>query len=509
MIEESQNLRGWPRALRGLLVAAAAVASVLLCVRAWLGPFDWGPVHVNSPLVAEGVFAVSVMALLLLGGKNAGDAAVPSASGGKPLLPLAAALCLIVVAFAWNLHDPFLADDYIMVTQAPANLQSIARLFHTPGGDGSFRPVTQLYFGLAGAWAGWEPWRWHLLDLARHVLDCGLLFALIWILWRNSFVAFAATVLFGLHGTRPEAVTWNAASCDSLAVFFALAALLCVFRSPADRISLVSLALANVFVALAILCKESAYATPVLLAAFAVAAGRLRQRPVVKALASTALVCVVMFAYRWVLFRGPGGYLNPATGRPQIMSLKLVSTGKALLVRLWSILLFPVDWHAQKTELLLPAVLLACVFLYLAWTRGYPRTPVRVLLAATAVALVPGIHLAVIGETALGSRILYLPSLAFCVAWAHVLGSMQSRRLRNWALAAVIACLGFGLAHNLRQWRQNALTADATCTEVASNPPRPLPAMPAELHGVFFLGGGFPYCVAMKQAQSHHPVSVR
>jgi hypothetical protein len=360
-----------------------------------------------------------------------------------------------------------------------------------------------LYFDLVKGWAGWEPWRWHLLDLIRHVADCGLLFFLVWTLWRKSFLAFAAAVLFGLNGARPEVAVWNGASCDSLAAFFVLAALLCVFRSPAGRISFAALAAANIFVALAILSKESAYAAPILLLAFAAASGRLRQRPVLAALASTAMVSAALFAYRWVLFRGPGGYMNAVTGRPQILSLKFVPTAKALLVRLWSVLLLPLNWRAENKELLLPAVLLACtVFLLFAWTRSYPRMAVRVLLLATALALVPAIHLALIGDTALGSRILYLPGLTFAVAWALVLGSIQSRRMRNVALAAVVVCLGCGLAHNLLAWHANALAADTVCTAIAAHTPAQLPAMPGQLHGAFFLGGGLPDCVAMKQAES-------
>jgi hypothetical protein len=487
-------------------VAAAGVASALLCLRAWLGPFDWGPIHVNSPLVAEGVFSASIIALLLLGGKHAEAAGQPESGGRLPLLLFAAALCLVAFAFCWNLGDPFLADDYIMVSHAAVNPPSLAERLHTPGGDGTFRPVTGLWFDTVGAWAGWRPWRWHLLDLVRHLLDCGLLFALVWTLWSNSFLAFAATVLFGLHGTRPEAVTWNAATCDSLAVFFALAALLCAFRSPPGRISFVSLALTNIFVALAILSKESAYATPVLLLGFAFVAGRLRQRPVLVAFASTALLSAALLAYRWMLFHGPGGYVDRVTGRPQILSLKLIPTAKALLVRIWSTLLFPVNWQAEQAALLLPAVLLACtVFLYLAYAPAHPRTLVRVLLLTTALAVLPAIHLALIDDTTLGSRILYLPSLAFCVLWAHILGSIRPIRLRNVAMFAVIACLGCGLAHNLRAWHRTALAADDVCTKAAAVPSPPLPAMPSHLHGVFFFGGTFPDCVAMKRAKLPAP----
>jgi hypothetical protein len=487
----------WPKVVRSLIALVAGLALAVLCVRAWLGPLDYGRVHVHSPLTAEGAFGVCVVALMLFGRSGAEVAPVRSNFGiGAPLLPLAAALCLVVVIFWRNLHDPFLSDDYVIVRHASMELGKIARAFYTPGGDGGFRPIGAIYFDVVSAWSGWEPWRWHLCGLGLHVLNCGLLYFLIWSLWRNALVAMCAAVLFGLHGTRPEVVTWTAGNFDSLAACFVLAALLCVFRSRPDRLSLRLLGFANAFLILAILSKESAYAAPVLLLGFAIAADRFTEPPVRKGLLSMALVAVALFIYRWWLFGGPGGYVDPATGRPMILGLRLLPTLKALCIRLWSILFFPFNWRAPGTELLLPAVFLvsAAVF-FLAYTQINSRRVVGTLLLTTAVALMPAIHIALIDDDALGSRILYLPSLGFCVLWAYVLGSVDSRGVRNAALAAMIAGSGLGLLHNLRAWHEVAMVADQTCAQAPARAPR-------TLEGVFFFANGLPECVSMKREEN-------
>lgn len=476
----------------------------MLCTRAFLGPFDWTVLHVHSPLPAEGFVSVSVLALLLVGGSRMVPARVDKiVAPSLQVLPLALALCLITLAFCWNLNDPFLSDDYILVGRASWDANRIAASFHTPGGDGAFRPIGTLYFDVVGMWARQDPWRWHICGLGLHLLTCALIYYLVWILWLNPLNAFAAAMLFGLHGTRPEVVTWTAGSFDLLAACFGLSALVCAFQH-ARRLPFFALIVANLCSALAILSKESAYALPAFVLGLGIASGRFHDPKVRRAFASTAITCTAMFVYRWTLFHGPGGYIDPKTGRPAILSLTLVSTFKALSVRMWSILMFPLNWEAHEDKLLLFAVPLTCmVFLYLAYTGTYhSRRTVGVLLATTVVAMLPAIHLALIGEDALGSRILYFPSLGFCLMGAHALSMMQPRVARNLALFAVILCSGVGLAHNLEAWHQTAAIADRTCAAASAQPSVEARPMPRAIHGVFFFANGFPECIAMKRGRT-------
>ena len=113
------------------------------------------------------------------------------------------------------------------------------------------------------------------------------------------------------------------------------------------------------FVALAILSKESAYAAPAVMLGFASAVGRVREsrRPILAA----AAVCAAMFAWRWTMFHGPGGYIDPATGQAQILLFHFGSALKAVLLRVWALMLFPVNWDAFTRSIPLAVAILAGV----------------------------------------------------------------------------------------------------------------------------------------------------
>ena len=313
-------------------------------------------------------------------------------------LPLAAALALVALAYAPNLSDPFLSDDYILAARATFEPARLLALFHTPGGDGSFRPLGYVYFGLLRRLFGANPLAWHSVALAIHLANCALLYFIVKTLWGKEPLAAVAALLFGLHGTRPEAVAWSAGNFDLLACAFTFAATLCALRRERWRHAS--------FVALAILSKESAYAAPAVMLGFAAAAGRVRESrtPILAA----AAVCVAMFAWRWTMFHGPGGYIDPSTGQAQILSFHLGSALKAVLLRVWALMLFPVNWDAFTRSMPLAVAILAGVAALVFSTPPARRVSLA-LLATTVAALLPAYHLALIGQDLNGSRILYLP----------------------------------------------------------------------------------------------------
>lgn len=119
-------------AARPLTVIAIA-AAFGLALRALLGPFSLAAVRVASPLGIESCFACAFLALLFV--RTPGKQ-----HHAEWTIPLAAVLALIALAYAPNLSDPFLSDDYILAARATFEPARLLALFHTPGGDGSFRP---------------------------------------------------------------------------------------------------------------------------------------------------------------------------------------------------------------------------------------------------------------------------------------------------------------------------------------------------------------------------------
>jgi hypothetical protein len=460
------------RPLKAVGIAAAAA----LAARAAAGPVQVGPAHFGSPLGIESLFAGVFLTLLFI----QSDGATLSAAKPTPfrLAPLALALAFVALCFSFNLRDPYLSDDYIIVTNAAFDPHRIFALFTTPGGDGSFRPLGYLWFDLLRAIGGAVSWKWHAAALAVHLVNCGLLYGIVWTLWPEEAAAALAALLFGIHGTRPEVVTWTAGNFDLLACCFTLAAVLCLLRGR----TIAGLLL----VALGIMSKESAYAAPFILAGFAFA-GRRQVRP---ALIGSLAVCALMFAWRWALFHGPGGYTDPTTGRPQVLSFHLWPAVKALCLRMWAVLLVPVNWDAgARTALAAAGILASCgALMYLA--ASLPR---RILIGLTAVtigATLPAYHLALIGDSLMGSRVLYLPAVGFCALCGHM-----SARNRPAAALLVIGMAGI-LAHNLRTWHQVAELADRTCAAAAAG------AHPKAIHdinGIVLFANGFSECVALKR----------
>jgi hypothetical protein len=484
---------------RNCLTALAIGAAAILCLRASVGPVHLGPFTVGSLLPLEQIFWV-VLILLGLLARN-GPAMESGKNGAAPLLPIGGTLILVALFFCWNLHDSFLSDDYILIGRTSLDLQAVKGYFTNPGGDGAFRPIGDLYFALAGHWAGLEPWKWHLCGLILHLLNCALLYFFTWILWANPVISLNSALVFGLHGTRPEVVVWTAGNFDSLACCFSLAALICAFLSRDSRRSYAYLLLVAGFLTLAIWSKESAYAFPLMLIGFWWAAKDLRRPGIRRSLVCAVLVSTALFVHRWALFGGPGGYSNPATGRPAVLSLSLLSSAKALLLRLWAILLFPINWDAGD-DLGLPVCAALSAGLVLWLVLGANRKSFRTyaaLLGMTACALLPAIHLALIGESCLGSRILYLPSVGFSVLCAHLIATYKSSASRAITQTALVVSVSVLLAYNLHGWHQTAHLADRFCADIATGREPMISHPPSVMHGVFFFANGLSECVSMKK----------
>lgn len=460
------------------LTAVSLAAALAISLRAWMGPFSVGPLRFVSPMGIESLFAASLLAMLLLRCQGASE--VSGKAGPFPVTALLLALAAVAAAFIPDLRDPFLSDDYILVSRATLDPARILAVFHTPGGDGSFRPLGYLYYALLHQFGGMDPLKWHACALAIHLINCALLYAIVWTLWPGRGTAFTAAVLFGLNGTRPESVAWTAGNFDLLACAFTLAATLAILRR--------RVWLALPLLVLGILSKESAYAAPAVIFGFAAAGNRLRESRVRLALAASVAICAVLFAYRWSLFHGPGGYINPATGKAQVLSFHLGTALKALFLRVWANLLFPVNWDASAhSPVLALAVLLgSAALVYAAFTNRIPRRVALSMLALTIGAVLPAYHLALIGDNLNGSRILYLPAAGFCVLCAYLVGR---NRL---AAAALVVCAGAILLHNLDAWHRNAVLADRVCAGTATQAPV------HDLNGVVFFANGYRECVEMK-----------
>jgi protein O-mannosyl-transferase len=497
------------RALGLFLAAIAAVSGLLVCARAFLGPFRF-VATVNSPLNLQSIFGLSATLALIC------RLTAPS-PGGKPREPTPAlfvradwvsiaALILIGLAAFWqSLSCLFLSDDFYLVTIAASRTAHAPELFLHGGAKEFFRPVSGLLLVLTSLWAGVNPMYWHASNLLLHLANSFLVFLLATRLRLDRPTALIASVLFAIHGTRPEAVTWVSGRYDLLATFFVLIGIVLFIawynsRKPVFYLgSLLSMILG-------MLSKESAFAFPLLLPAVLAALPGTSRRDYLRTWPFWA-VAFVTFALRWFALGGIGGYVDASSGTPQVYSFSVLQTAKALSLRIWSALYFPINWTVEPS-LFLAALLLPGVVVV--WAVAAARVEGRVVLFCTAFVVMsslPALQQLLISSDLQKSRLLYLPSVGFCVMIAAALMAVRTKTVR---VPAVLLLLSFHFAclrHNLDIWQDVAARANAVCeTIVRDLPPDTkqivVQGLPGSVDGVYFLRNGTRACLDLKAGRN-------
>jgi hypothetical protein len=480
------------------LSAAMALSGLILVVRAAIGPFP----QVHSPLNAEGCFGLSAVLLLVL-------RAIPGALDRKrfrwtrwDLLAMTSLAGIIAAVFWRSARDYFLSDDFVIIDHARTWQFGLRRVFATPGGDGFFRPLTYASYALTLHWTGLDPLRWHIVGFALHMACAVLVLLLARRLGLSRSLAWLAAALFAVHGSRPEAALWITGRFDLLATMFVLGALVlfCAAWQP-GRPALLWLSVAAMVCG--ILCKESAYACPLLMVLILWALGGeipLRRR--VRLLAPFFAVSAALFAYRFVLFHGIGGYVT-ASGQPQVFHVRFIAVVNALAVRLWAVLFFPIDWAVPAGVLLAVAIAAYVAALFWMTFAAAPRRDLLLAIGFVLIAAAPPVQQLLIGPDLEKARYLYLPSAGFCLLIAYAAACMRPRA--RWIVCGtVLAFQTVALVSNLQAWDYAAAKARPACDAAASCVRGPVLAvgLPRILNGAYFFQNGFPECVRMASGRA-------
>lgn len=342
---------------------------------------------------------------------------------------------------------------------ANAPAPGLGMLLTHPGGDGFFRPAGYLGLWWNARFAGRDPKLWHLSGLGIHLVNVMLVLALSRKLLSPAR-AWLAAALFAVHGSRPEAVVWVASRFDLQASMFVLVGILALERGR----NLWAVAA----MMLAALSKETGFVFPVLAALW----GRKRCRMPTRQWVLLAAVSAALFAYRCYILGGIGGY--PGGISPFL-------TAKALLVRLWIVLLFPLNF--SRPLWLAGGVLLAVyAWCLISFSRRDGAGGAAWAVLFTLAAAAPAAQQLLIGADLQKSRLLYLPSLGIC--W------LLAERIRTPSAAAVVLCFHvLALQHNLQVWRDVAARVEDYCRQPGGMAPK-------SIDGVYFLANGRAQCVA-------------
>jgi len=483
------------KSIRIALTGVAVIMAAIVAARMLFGPIHFGPLSVTTPLNPEGFLGLAVTILLLT--RVAASPPMSISSRRSAVLLALGVIAITVIALRRALGIYFLSDDFILVRIGQEWTAAAFQYTITHGGgDGFFRPLGYPSFALDARLGGLNPVWWHASSLAIHSANAVLVLFLARRLGASVMAAGFAGALFAVHGIHPEAVVWIAGRFDLVATFFLLAGLL-LFTMTSDRVSAHVIAFhagALACFTVAALTKESAFIFPLLVAGYALAK-RQPLRPTIPYFALAA----ILFAYRWSLFGGIGGYINPATGRPAALSLGFGSTVKAVGVRLWTSLYFPLNWSTDPSlALALAAVAYMAAILWLARRSRSART-LWLAAAAILICTIPGLSLLAGSPALAGSRVLYLPSVWFAILLALALDGTRGHGRVRYVAAAIVLVFHFAaLQHNLGFWEAASAQVKAACETGA-------PELPNSINGVPALANGRPECIEMGRNKSSQP----
>lgn len=142
-------------------------------------------------------------------------------------------VCVIAVtffAFSPSLKNGFTNwDDQVYVTGSPfikdISFQSIKEIF-TSEYSSNYIPLTIISYSLEYKFFGSDPRAYHATNLLLHLLNCALVFWLVFLISGKNSVSFIAALLFGIHPMHVEPVAWVSERKDVLYAFFFLGSLI-------------------------------------------------------------------------------------------------------------------------------------------------------------------------------------------------------------------------------------------------------------------------------------------
>jgi Flp pilus assembly protein TadD len=370
----------------------------------------------------------------------------------------------------FTFDDPQLIRDNPMVTGDPP--LDLFRTVYNPGA--LYRPLTMLTY-VANHRIDPAPWGYHIVNVALHALASLLVLELGLALLRSPLGAAIAAALFAVHPLHSEAVSSIVGRAELLAAVLALGAVLAFLRavrSSGWRGAAWHAASLAAF-ATALLSKESAFTAIGLIVA--VAWWTLPQARATRLLAIAAPYALVGAAYLGLRLLVVGSLALPAP--PPLLDNPLahvplaarLATAVVVLFEYLSQLLVPLHLSADYSFNEIAAVsavsdprfLLAAgglAVLALAVALGARHSSALGLAAAFAViplALTANLLFPI--GTIKAERLLYLPSVGWCLAFGWLAAGAARRQPRAVALGVTALLIAYGARTRVRNadWKDN------------------------------------------------------
>ncbi len=264
---------------------------------------------------------------------------ISTTTARKLFFPIVLGL-LVLLGYLPALHTAFLADDFILLSQAQIKYSGLS-IFAVSPYWWFYRPLSALVWQYTFKLFGYHPLGYHLFSLGLHWASSLLIVALVRRFTTHStLLAPGAGLLFALLPLHPETVVWLASQFDLLATVCYLATLCCLLLAW-ERRSIPFYLLALGAYQLSLWSKESAFTLPIIVVMFGLALrDRPRPRILIGGTLPFALLLGINLLQRYLVWGRIGGYLNAPSDYPSFIWDHLAGT-LAVLVGPLNRLLLP------------------------------------------------------------------------------------------------------------------------------------------------------------------------
>ena len=340
-----------------------------------------------------------------------------------------------------------------------------------------YRPLVIASYAVNYAMGGITPWGYHFVNILLHALNGMLVYAVVRKLFQGRVLAFLSGIAFALHPIHTEAVANVVGRAELLAAFFVFLAWLAYLHAR-ETVGLrrrAALAASMFCFALALLSKEHAVVLIGILALSDLLL-ELRHAPgppvrrwtqMLGGLARPVYVWYVLIlgVYLWIRFLVLGTVLGAEGTRfvdnPLAHSgglVRVLTATKVLGQYLWLLLVpdrLSADYSYNSIPLsgsigdpgVLLSLLVLIVLAALSWWARHRQPILAFSFGFFALTILPVSNLLFPIGTIMAERLLYLPSLGFCLALGAVLAAALSRTVgRSKAMSALCLVLFCGLS---------------------------------------------------------------
>ncbi|MEQ8909553.1 MAG: tetratricopeptide repeat protein [Vicingaceae bacterium] len=400
-------------------------------------------------------------------------------------------LLVSVLSYANTLSHDYVLDDFSVIKEnfvVKQGMEALPTIFKTHYRHGYgyqsanlYRPIPLSLFALQWEIAPDNPTFAHAFNILFYALSICLLFYFLNLVWKGErpWLAFFTCFLFALHPIHTEVVA-NIKSIDELLSFAFVLISFSIWIKQLEKPDFKKKFLSLVFFTLAFFSKES---TITFLAVLPLILILFRQFSWQKALQSTLpflLPTLLYFISRIAVLGSLGGSKNIATIDNILVSadnplIKLVSAIKILGLYLWK-LVFPHplmnDYSLQQIQLTSASdpwvwfsFLLYAALLYILY-RSWKKVPVLAFgigLFFISLSLYSNLFITI--GTAFGERLLFVPSLGYCLVLAYLISqpfksNFQIKNFWQSATTPLLIVLGIGAAYGFKTVDRNQAWKD-------------------------------------------------